>query len=85
MKQYCYIWLIADKLTTCYHQKGGFVTFANSLDEARENVKTSIVANSYDSVNPKIEDSDIFETEPSYIIDLSKAEGSFIFQDTGCC
>lgn len=73
-----YIWNSVSDLTDNYHNGGGVVVIAPSLERAREIVKATSYATHPDKCGALTE-------LPNYVIDTLTEERCFIFRDAGCC
>lgn len=71
-----FIWENVTGLTHSYHDGGGTIVFAESLEKARDLLKAKGVSNT----------SEAFSTEPDYeTLAPHSEERVFIFPDAGCC
>ncbi len=76
MSRKMFIWENVGGLTESYHDGGGVLVIAGSLDAARERLKADNVK----------KDSEVFSQEPSYSVPVDAAEDTvIIFPDAGCC
>lgn len=72
-----FVWENVSGLTTSYHDGGGTVVIAESLDAARDLLKSDGVVSS---------GSEVFTQEPDYTASVvSEEDRVFIFPDAGCC
>lgn len=72
-----YIWNSVSDLTDNYHNGGGVVVVAPSLERARKIIKENCYSEHPDKCGALTE-------PPDHVIDLSE-ERCFIFPDAGCC
>lgn len=71
-----FVWENVSGLTSNYHDGGGTVVIAESLDAARDLLKSDGVSSG----------SDVFTEEPSFMASVMTEENKvFIFPDAGCC
>ncbi len=77
MSRMMFVWENVYGLTNNYHDGGGTVVIAGSLEAARELLKDT------GGVTKKC---DVFTEEPDYSIPVGGQEDKvFIFPDAGCC
>lgn len=76
-KRFMYVWEYAGGLTNNWHDGGGTVVIAASLEAARSLLKETPY------VRPACE---VFTKEPEYSAPVESQEDKvFIFPDAGCC
>ncbi len=71
-----FIWNSVDQVSSSYHDGGGLLVAARSLDEAREKVKENLS-----------QGCGALKDEPDHIVDIVNSESDLfcVFPDAGCC
>jgi len=72
-----YIWHRADRATANYHDEGGVIAIAESLERARELIKPN--------TGKDEQDCSALTQVPDLVRECEGPEGVFVHPDAGCC